>query len=226
MRVYAEFIEDDSLLFRTKTLLQFGDSWELIGSIVMKNPGSAKPLNNIDLETSKRISHFYNQDINSENWFISGGDNTMNEIKSIFNGSYIGKNIEINGVIQIFNLYNICSPNVDFAHKKGNETKSSFLITDVDEIISQFRNKPVYIGYGDFYTNKKSINREILRDSAVKIFEFVKNSDYDYLEDDYIINDQYFHRNHFYHPQYLKIIKPKDLEKYLPTLEKFAKFYI
>ena len=42
MKVYAEFINDESLIFRTRTLLQFGDSWDLIGSIVMKNPGSAK----------------------------------------------------------------------------------------------------------------------------------------------------------------------------------------
>ena len=47
MKIYAEFIEDDGLLFRTKTLLQFGDSWDLIGSIVMKNPGSAKPENSM-----------------------------------------------------------------------------------------------------------------------------------------------------------------------------------
>ena len=78
------------------------------------------------------MSKYYNEKINSECWFVSDGDPTMRDILPIFNGNYVNKNFKLDGVIQIFNLYNICSPNVDFAHKKGNETQSQFLLPDVD----------------------------------------------------------------------------------------------
>ena len=224
MKIYAEFINDESLMFRTKTLLQFGDSWDLIGSIIMKNPGSAKPGNKIDDEISEKLSKYYNENINFDNWFVSEGDSTMRDIEPIFNGNYVNKNFALNGIIQIFNLYNICSPSVKFAHIKGNETQSSCLLPNIDEMILDFKNKPVYIGFGDFYTNKNSKNINFLKDSAVKIFEFVKKSKFDYLEEDFLIDEQYYHKNHFYHPLYLKM-KPQIREKYLPTLEKFAKFY-
>ncbi len=70
MKVYAEFIDDNGLLFRTKTLLQFGDSWDLIGSIVMKNPGSAKPEKKIDEEKTKDISNFYGKEMDFINWLF------------------------------------------------------------------------------------------------------------------------------------------------------------
>ena len=52
MNVYAEYIEENELSFRTNTILQFGDSWELIGNIVLANPGSATPVEKIDNEQS------------------------------------------------------------------------------------------------------------------------------------------------------------------------------
>ena len=224
MKVYAEFIDDNGLLFRTKTLLQFGDSWDLIGSIVMKNPGSAKPEKKIDEEKTKDISNFYGKEMDFINWFVSDGDSTMRDIKPIFNGSYLNNNFELNGIIQIFNLFNICSKDVDFAYKKGNETQSNYLLPNVDEMILNFKNKPVYIGFGNFYTNKKSKHIDFLKNSAVKIFEFIKNSDFDYLEEDFLIDEHYYHKNHFYHPQYLKL-KPIVRQNYLPILEKFIQLY-
>ena len=218
MKVYAEFINDESLIFRTRTLLQFGDSWDLIGSIVMKNPGSAKPGKGIDNVIAEKLSKYYNEKINSECWFASDGDPTMRDILPIFNGNYVNKNFKLDGVIQIFNLYNICSPNVDFAHKKGNETPSPFLLPNVDEMIKSFQNKPVYLGFFDFYTNRKSIHFSFLQESANKLFEFIKSSNYNYFQFGDIID------NAFYHPQYLKL-KPKVRTEYLPTLEKFANFY-
>ena len=48
MKVYAHYKgkekTGDGNSYRWRTLLQFGDSWECIGSVFMKNPGSAKPL--------------------------------------------------------------------------------------------------------------------------------------------------------------------------------------
>lgn len=217
MKIYAEFINDESLMFRTRTLIQFGDSWDLIGSIIMKNPGSAKPGNKIDSKISDSLSKFYNEKINFEDWYVSNGDPTMRDIAPIFNGNYVNKDIELKGVIQIFNLFNICSPNVDFAYKNGNKTQSIYLLPNIDEMILDFRNKPVYLGFYNFYTNKKSNHYSFLQESANKIFEFVKASNFNYFQFEDIID------NAFYHPQFLN--KPTKREKYLQTLEKFAKFY-
>ena len=42
MNVYTHYRTiAPSIGFRWRTLLQFGDGWNVIGSVVMKNPGSA-----------------------------------------------------------------------------------------------------------------------------------------------------------------------------------------
>ena len=42
MRVYTHYTKiTEKEGFRWRTLLQFGDSWNIIGTVVMKNPGSA-----------------------------------------------------------------------------------------------------------------------------------------------------------------------------------------
>ena len=48
MKVYAHYKgkekTGDGNSYRWRTLLQFGDSWECIGSVFMKNPGSVHQL--------------------------------------------------------------------------------------------------------------------------------------------------------------------------------------
>ena len=47
MKVYAHYECLDNIEYRWRTLLQFGSSWSVLGSVVMKNPGSAHPINQI-----------------------------------------------------------------------------------------------------------------------------------------------------------------------------------
>lgn len=216
MKVYAEFIEEDGLRFRTKTLMQFGDSWDLIGSIVMKNPGSAKPGNMLDIETEKKISKFYEKDINLKNWSLSNCDATMRDIAPIFDGRYVDKKIELNGIIQIYNLFNVCEASIEKAVILANSNKSEFLLPETETVLNEFKNMPVYIGYRWEYTNKNNTHQPKIENYANSIFEHVKNSKFMYLEDD-IVN------NHFYHPQFLN--KPAKREKYLPVLAKFISLY-
>jgi hypothetical protein len=56
MKVFAEFVVENGIEYRTKTLLQFGNKWNLIGSIVMKNPGSAFPKSEISNETWNELN--------------------------------------------------------------------------------------------------------------------------------------------------------------------------
>lgn len=45
MKVFAHCYDSDETgnNYRWRTLLQFGTSWDILGSVVMKNPGSAEP---------------------------------------------------------------------------------------------------------------------------------------------------------------------------------------
>ena len=215
MKVYAEFIEDDGLSFRTKTLLQYGDSWDLIGSIVMKNPGSAKPGSPLNENAQRNISNFYEKEIDCKNWTVTEADSTMKKISSIFNGNYVGENVELNGIIQIFNILNICDPKVNVAIKKANETNSEYLFPDKEETIILFKNKPVYLGFFDFYTDKTSKHIEFMDDFAKSIFEYVKKSEFMYLPFDDIID------NPMYHPFSTQIAKGKSLS----ILKNFISLY-
>ena len=59
MRVYAEYVEVNGLEFRTNTILQFGESWELIGNVILANPGSAVPSNKINATETEKLKLFY-----------------------------------------------------------------------------------------------------------------------------------------------------------------------
>jgi len=44
-RCFARWYSDsDGNIYRDGALLQFGNSWQLLGSVILLNPGSAKPL--------------------------------------------------------------------------------------------------------------------------------------------------------------------------------------
>lgn len=217
IKVYAQFVEDEGLQFRTKTLLQFGNSWDLIGSIVMKNPGSAFPTGNIDDDTLKNISTFYNDHIESEEWFEFKADSTMHRIKPIFSGKYVGKEKTLNGIIQVFNLFNIREKDIEKAKRLACECKSQYLYPNALETIKLFSSKPVYLGFNweyvkkdnDISSYKVNVNR-----FANEIFEAVKNSDHMYMEEEIV-------DNFLYHPLSTQITS----EKYQSTLKKFNSFY-
>ena len=64
MKVYTEYFNiEDGNAFRIKTLLQFGESTDLIGSAVLINPGSAEPIRNADHDL---IQAFYSKNHNME----------------------------------------------------------------------------------------------------------------------------------------------------------------
>lgn len=196
MKVYAEFFEDEGQVFRTKALLQFGDSWELIGSIVMKNPGGSEPKAKLSSEVLNQISNFYQKEVNENNWFEANKDNTMTQIGNIFSGKYIGKDIKLNGVIQIFNLFNLREKNLENAKKMAMSCNSKHLYPSISETIQLIQSKPTYLGFYWEYVKKPNDTSEFklnVNKFATEIFEFIKDSDFMYLNSSMIDNA-------FYHP--------------------------
>ncbi len=206
MKVYAEYFkEENGKEYRKKTLLHFGDSTKLIGSAVLMNPGSAKPNGNPNTDI---IHNFYAQNhkinnINPEHWKAFAADSTMRQLEKIFSGSYLGKPIELNGIIQLFNCFYYRDPNLDTALE--NHEKDSKYNFSENEF---FLNKPVYFGWGNVGKNGK------LKDIALEIFKKYN------LKHTPIYNSN-FEDNYFYHPGYIN----RSFSKNKNTVKLLKDFY-
>lgn len=193
MKVYAEYFEENGLLYRRNTLLQFGDSWDLVGNVVLANPGSAEPISAASNLVLSSLSGFYKkwregEKIQPKNWHDFSPDSTMRFVEKIFNGWYVDKNIELNGVIQLFNTFNI--KNKDLQEAVAHiDVKSDLLFSY--EVYKYFNDKPTYFGFSN-----EVLGNEILRNVAINIFE---NSS----EIVRSIYDDNFDKNSFYHPMYI-----------------------
>jgi hypothetical protein len=103
---------------RWRTILQFGDSWNVIGNVVMKNPGSARVAKGetssiTDIFLTQELREFDPEDNNA--WYEFRPDATMHSIKDLFARRYSISSQELNGIIQIF---------INHAQHKGDHHQS------------------------------------------------------------------------------------------------------
>lgn len=177
--------------FRWRTLIQVGEDWTIRGTVFMKNPGSSSPTTNqlsgLELSNLNRID-------NSAGWFNFTVDPTMNAIVNLFQKRAESKGEIFEGIIQIFNITNVMSPNLDEAVRLFQSTSNPLKSTWEDDI--KHIVPPTYIGWGDFHRHNlvKHIGSSLL--SAIQAKENIK-----YLED-----------TGFIHPLYLMVYganKPK-----------------
>lgn len=190
MKVYAHYYNDKEVKneYRWRTLLQFGTSWNIIGSVVMKNPGSSSPLKCIGEEILLDKLHSFS---NEYEWFEFSADNTMQCIEALFRSYYKHntKDSDLNGVIQVFNLMNVKDPNLELAIERNKRATHSFSVTidsDVKNLVA-----PVYLGWGGLGFSSMFIeNAKIVFKKAIESFNCK------YLTET-------FEDNVFYHPQYL-----------------------
>ena len=194
MKVYAEYFEENGLRFRRNTILQFGDSWDLIGNAVLANPGSAEPLHKVSSDMSNNLELFYksyrdHEPINIENWYEFSDDATMQRLERIFNGWYVSDNIlELNGVVQLFNTFNIKNQDLKAATESISET-SDFLFSKGVE--KYFHDKPTYFGFSNdvlYHERLRPLAEDIFNNSSKKVKAIYSND---------------FSDNSFYHPTYV-----------------------
>jgi len=211
MKVYTHYLNKNGIEYRWRTILQIGNSWDVCGTIFMKNPGSSKnqdssPLAIDDKSILEHLRKFDDtKDLSSYGWYEFSIDNTMACVESLFKAYYEEKNKPLNGVIQIFNLFNIRDANLRKAldKLKGNVVEDLAYTTDYD--INHI-DTPVYIGWGYLWRN------HILNKDANAIFNAVKQKTA-YLND-------VIQKNKFYHPQYL-MVYGKNREKCKEDLNSF-----
>lgn len=222
MKVYTHYkaniiVDNSSYEYRWRTLLQFGSSWNIIGSVVMKNPGSAKYLNgnkhwieDRDILTQLESFDYYCDRECGEKWYEFHSDTTMECIAELF-AKKMGVNdkSKLQGVVQIFNLFYLREQDSGKAIKT---IKSMPTLMAIDDRI--FNNDiralkaPIYLGFG------KLAKSSIFREKAFSFFnEAVNNYNAHYL-------DVTFENNHFYHPLALMRFRKNDL-RYSTLRDKF-----
>lgn len=188
LTVYAHFYNDETnqIQYRWRTLLQFGNSWDIIGTVYMKNPGSSAP---IDCITDKENLCYLNGIDDTNNWFLFSVDPTMRLIASMMQEYMDYNHRSLEGIVQIFNLFNV--RDADLEKAKHRLTKSicekTFTIEeDIKHLVA-----PIYIGWGGLWREKTH------EENARKIFSAVLEK----MNPTYL--NQSIEANCFYHPQYI-----------------------
>ena len=186
MKVFACYSDEDEIEYRWNTILQFGESWEVIGTVIMKNPGSANPL---QTEISDSVQELLNGFDASDKWYEFTDDSTLRWVGKLFEES-LGR--ELNGVIRVFNLFNVKDQDLGKALDKLAKNKALKCFT-VDNDVKHLCN-PIYIGWGDLWKDKN------LKSIAQKYFNAATelNSQEWYLS--HKIEDK---NNKYSHPQWL-----------------------
>lgn len=196
MRVFTHFHEMDlpngrTVGVRWRTILQFGESWDVIGNVVMKNPGSARVRKG---ETSSITDIFLNQELHefdesdTNPWFEFQPDATMHSIKDLFAMHYNMLASDLNGVIQIFNLFYIKNPDLNTAIGDDEDARFEICTRDLHHL-DQHKMKPTYLGWGDLWATKRYTEKAQVMFNLVQPY----NS---YLSPD-------ISKNQFIHPLYL-----------------------
>ena len=185
MKVFACYSDEDEIKYRWNTILQFGESWEVIGTVIMKNPGSAEPLKT---EISDSVLEMLNGFDASDKWCEFTDDPTLRWVVKLFEESL---DRELNGVIRVFNLFNVKDQDLGKALDKLAKNKASKCFT-VDNDIKHLCN-PIYIGWGDLWKDKN------LKSIAQKFFNAAVE-----LNSQWYLSHNIEDKNNMYsHPQWL-----------------------
>ena len=211
MRVFAHYYSDEvtGIEYRWRTLLQLGDSWDVCGTVVMKNPGSSKPTCPIgDSELLSNLRRFDSaNNYTGYGWYHFSVDNTMGLVRKLIEAYLVAHNKPVEGIIQIFNLFNIRDVDLNKGLEKIKASQGEPILMTTDDDINNLV-PPIYLGWGNLKNNK------LFKGYAEKFFEKVKQ-DTSYLDQDY-------NKNPFYHPQYLLVYGNKK-EKCKEVFSKFIK---
>ena len=212
MKVYAQYFELDGISYRLNTILQFGDSWELLGNVVLANPGSAEPIKEIDATKINQLQSFYknfeNRNFDGKNWYEFNDDATMQRIEKVFNGWYVNSSdtIELNGVIQLFNTFNVKNQNLTESIEKLPPDNDILFSLGIEKY---FNDKPTYFGFSNdvLYDDRLRLIAENIFNNSSSIVKTVYNKEFD--------------KNSFYHPTFINRSYKRDFfQKYMENVLK------
>ena len=202
MIVYTHYMKlpdsSDGNGIRWRTLLQFGESWDIKGTVVMMNPGSAnyKYPDNRNISSPATLEHLKNFDDgdlpeplkvpDAENWYEFNSDPTLNLVAKLFEAYYTERGETLKGIIQIFNIFYLREADLP----KALEMAERFALPSLTEYDIEHLVKPIYLGFGGLANNKD------FRDVCKRFYDVAVKKGVAYLQKD-------FDKQKFYHPGYL-----------------------
>ncbi len=208
MKAFARWIKASSqnqdteeYYFRKNTILQFGNSWNVIGAAILINPGSAMPTEElIDSATKSKLREVSNTYNENGEWRVFNVDSTMRFLEKIFSGWYIGQRKELEGVILLYNLFNIRCKDLN----KALELRADHRFKDMEDMVTKSTelttmDVPFYIGWGN--TGKYH-----LRADAEELFKQLKGKVCYYTGEDFM-------KAPCYHPLYVNTSYHTDATK-------------
>jgi len=144
MQCLARWYEDkqSGLCFRDQTILQFGDSWDLLASFILLNPGSAVPKDmepQDDFLVAKALPYFIPP--KDGHYYRFTIDRLMHDLLQLYAQSYAG------GVIKLYNLFNLKNQHSGQAIEQFKAHRNHDRMLTVQENICYERN-PVIIATG------------------------------------------------------------------------------
>jgi len=145
MKCFARWGRDNEtdVFFRDQTILKFGNSWDLLASFILLNPGSALPLNNeskTDFLRSKELPFFIEPEV-GERYVEFSIDRLMYDIVKLFSSDFAG------GTIKLYNLFNLRNQfSGEAVEQLNNNMRHPKMFSADSEII--FCNAPVIVASG------------------------------------------------------------------------------
>lgn len=157
MRCFARWHEDEQrgIFFRDQTILQFGDSWNLVASLVLLNPGSAVPLGVPKTEELRKMElPYFIEPSDGEHYYEFRLDPLMRNVLGAFSKIFAG------GAVKIYNAFNL----------KNKDSKEALLqltglfghpslLDDKQNIV--FLSAPVIFGPGMSAANNPLLRRQL-----------------------------------------------------------------
>ena len=200
MKVYTHYFRDSAtgIECRWRTILQLGDSWNSIGCVYMKNPGSSiyqetdgdgSPVaitHAITLSHLRAFTHETDNDV----WYEFRADSTMYAIEALFKEYAAYHRQPAEGIIQVFNLFNVRDADLRKAQGKLIDSLHEKTFT-IDEDVQCLKG-PVYIGWGNLWKDKlHKLNAEKVLAACKTLCNYIDTSNIE--------------KNIYYHPQYLML---------------------
>lgn len=160
MRCFARWAQDDQaeVFFRDQTILQFGNSWNLLASFVLLNPGSSLPLSTVDqteLLRSQCLPYFVEPN-EGERYVEFSIDRLMNDVLKIFRAEYSG------GTIRLYNLFNLKNQHSGEAVEQFLANKSHPKMFAADTEV-KYCDSPVVVASGGNSQKNTDLRNELIR---------------------------------------------------------------
>jgi hypothetical protein len=181
----------------------------------MKNPGSAnfKNANHQPIENESILDNLACFDNSKDSWYEFNRDTTMDCVAELFASYYNTPKQELNGIIQIFNLFYIRDANLGTALTKSKnincfhpfENEEAITSYDIEHLIP-----PIYLGFGGLAWDSKYSQRAMMFYNATISTEYGAK---------YLSNK--FKDNAFFHPLYLMRLGKNRNNRCIADIAKF-----